>query len=506
MVTLINAPGLKGIKGLQVQSPAPPMGLAYIGAYLKSKGMNYTAIDACGSMLSQLRAHPLLADTLVQGLYTEQIISLIPKNTKVFGFSCMFSHSWPLVHELAGEVKKHFPNALYVVGGEHPSAMSEQILKGGVFDVVVRGEGEETFFELINRFEAQQDWRTVDGTAVLTTAGEYLLNPPRKRVTNIDDLPWPDWDSWHVDKYIAANQIPGVKGERTIPFLANRGCPFSCTFCSNPQMWTTRYVMRSPKSIVDEMEYYHKKYQVKDFAFMDLTFVVNRRQILEFTNEILRRKLDIKYQLPAGTRSEALDDEVVKGLAASGLRNFALAPESASDEIRRVTKKKVNLAEMESAIRRVLDAKLNLCVFFVVGFPEDNRETVMETIRYVRKLARLGVHDVSISKFTPYPGSQYYLDMAKAGNVPLDFNSLDKMIDFFSAEAKSFCPALTSQELHRLMMWGLINFYGLSILYRPWRLISNIWQYFTRGVENTRYMRVFSELLFDRRRWKKAIK
>lgn len=506
MVTLINAPGLKGVKGLQVQSPPPPMGLAYIGAFLKYKGMSYTAIDACGSMLGQLRAHPLFADTLVQGLFTEQVIKLIPENTRVFGFSCMFSHSWPLVHELANEVKKHFPMALFVVGGEHPSAMAEQILKAGVFDVVVRGEGEETFFELVSRFESQQEWRTVDGTAVLNSAGEYILNPPRKRITNIDELPWPDWDSWHIEKYIAADQVPGVKGERTIQLLANRGCPFSCTFCSSPQMWTTRYVMRSVKSIVDEMEYYHRKYQVKNFAFMDLTFIVNRRQILEFTNEILRRNLNIRYQIPAGTRSEALDDEVVKGLAASGLHNFALAPESASDEIRRVTRKKVNLSEMEAAIRRVLKARMNLCVFFVVGFPEDNRETVMETIRYVRKLARMGVHDVSMSKFTPYPGSQYYLEMAKAGNLTLDFNSPDKMIDFFSADARSFCPVLSSRELHWLMMWGLINFYGLSLFYHPWRVISNFWQYFTRGVENTRYMRVFSEILFDRRRWKSAVK
>ena len=482
------------------------MGLAYIGAYLKQKGKSYTAIDACGSRLDQLRSHPMLADTLIQGLTTDEVIKLIPENSVVFGFSCMFSHSWPLVHELASEVKKKFPKALFVVGGEHPSAMAEQILKAGVFDVVVRGEGEETFYEVLSRFESMQDWRSVDGTASLNRAGEYVLNPPRKRIINIDDLPWPDWDSWHIEKYIAANQIPGVKGERTIQILANRGCPFSCTFCSSPQMWTNRYVMRSPKLIVDEMEYYHHKYQVKSFAFMDLTFIVNRRQILEFTNEILRRNLKINYQIPAGTRSEALDDEVVKGLAASGLHNFALAPESASDEIRFVTRKKVNLKEMEAAIGRVLKADMNLCVFFVVGFPEDNRETVMETIRYVRKLAFMGVHDVSISKFTPYPGSQNFIEMTKAGTLNMDFNSPEKMIDFFSAEAKSFCPQLSSRELHWLMMWGLINFYGLSMLFRPWRVISNIWQYFTRGVENTRYMRVFSELLFDRRRWKSTAK
>jgi len=505
-VTLINAPGLKGIKGLQVQSPAPPMGLAYVGAFLKYKGLSYTAIDACGAKLEQLRPHPILADTLVQGLTNEEVIALIPKDTKVFGFSCMFSHSWPLVNGLAKEVKKQFPHSLFVVGGEHPTAMSEQVLKEGLFDVVVRGEGEETFFELVSRYNSQQDWHTVDGTACLNSAGEYVLNSPRKRITNIDELPWPDWDSWNVENYISAKQIPGVQGDRTIQLLANRGCPYSCTFCSSPQMWTTRYVMRSPKSIVDEMELYKKKYQIKEFSFMDLTFVVNRRQILEFTNEILQRKLDIRYQLPAGTRSEALDDEVVKGLAESGLRNFALAPESASDEIRRVTRKKVKLSDLEAAIERALKAKLNLCVFFVVGFPEDNRETVKETIRYVRKLARMGVHDVAISKFTPYPGSQYYFDLAKAGKLTLDFSSPENMIDFFSAEAKSFCPALSSRELHWLMMWGLINFYGLSLLFHPWRLVSNIWQYFARGVENTRYMRVFSELFFDRRRWKSAAK
>ncbi len=110
--------------------------------------------------------------------------------------------------------------------------------------------------------------------------------------------------------------------------LATRGCPYSCTFCSSPDMWTTRYYARSPASVVDEIADYVERYGISNVDFEDLTAFINRDWILAFCAELVRRDLHISYQLPSGTRSEALDAEVLAPLWRSGCRNLTYAPES----------------------------------------------------------------------------------------------------------------------------------------------------------------------------------
>ena len=123
MITLINHPGLKTSTGLQLQTPSPPIGLAYLGAYLKSRGHGYTAVDACGAALSQVKPYGRRADTWIQGLSVEEVLERVPEGTRVVGFTCLFSHCWPLVLDIARELRKRLPEALFVAGGEHPTAL-----------------------------------------------------------------------------------------------------------------------------------------------------------------------------------------------------------------------------------------------------------------------------------------------------------------------------------------------------------------------------------------------
>jgi anaerobic magnesium-protoporphyrin IX monomethyl ester cyclase len=502
VIALVNHPGLKKASGLQLQTPSPPIGLAYIGGQLRKHGIPYIAVDACGEALDQIRPYGRRSGVLVQGLTPQQAVDRIPESTEIVGFTCLFSHCWPLVMEIARPLREKLPRACFVAGGEHPSAQPAQVLADGTFDAVVLGEGEETFLELVRRIEAGASWRNVDGIAHFTD-GRIVRTPARRRVTDIDSIPYPDWDRWPIERYIAEHQVTGVHLGRSMPILGSRGCPYACTFCSNEQMWTRRYIMRSPAALVDEMEHLKEKYGVSGFTFMDSTFVINRTKTLAFARELVARRLDVTYQLPAGTRCEAFDEELAQALEASGLRNFAFAPESGSRTVLKAIRKQVDLDELLEAIRIVLRTRMTVGCFFVVGFPSDTPETLRETLRLIRRVARMGVHDVTVSQFTPYPGSADFDDLVAAGKISDDFRELEEIIDFFSGRGRSYAETISAARLQRFMIWAFLNFYVISFLSRPWRLVRNLWAYFTRGTENARYVRFVSEMLVRRPKWRR---
>nr|AFD03221.1 radical SAM domain protein [uncultured bacterium W4-21b] len=503
MITLINHQGLKVSKGIQLQTPSPSIGLAYIGAYLKKHGFDYTAIDACGLAMEKIRSYEHMKDVYIQGISTKEVLERIPDETQIVGFTCLFSCCWPLVFEMAGAVRRRFPGALIVLGGEHGTALPEYSLRTNFIDVIVKGEGEETFLELVQKVEAGEDWSETQGIAYREN-GRFRETSARKRVTDIDKFPLPDWDAWCLEEYIAHEQVTGVNLGRAMPILGSRGCPYACTFCSNENMWTRRYLMRDPKMLVDEMELFRDKYKVSGFTFMDLTFTVNQKKMKSFAYELTERKLGITYQLPAGTRCEAFDEELAFALAESGLKNFAFAPESGSEEILQAIRKQINIKDFLEAVRLVLKTDMVVGCYMVIGFPEDTRKTLTESLRLIRRLALMGLHDITVSQFTPYPGSDYFVALEKEGRIKVDIRSMSAIISFFSSTNESYSRVISSRELYFWMTWMYLNFYVLSFLRRPWRVLKNFFIFFTKGgIENARYMRLFADLFIRRTKWRK---
>lgn len=505
MITLINHPGMKVMEGIQIQTPTPPIGLAYVAAALKERALAYHVIDACGEALEQITPFSLRDDCLLQGLRIDEILDRIPASTDIVGFTCLFSHYWPIVRELARAVRVRFPSALIVLGGEHATAVPEDVLQSGAIDVCVLGEGEETFIRLVEAYRGGLPLAEVRGIAFVDE-GRVRHNGLSPRTRNIDDIPWPDWASFPIEKYVAAQQVSGIHLGRAIPILGTRGCPYQCTFCSSPSMWTTKWIPRDVGKLVDEMAHFQKVYNLEGFTFMDLTFVIHREVVKKFAREVIDRGLRIVYQLPAGTRCEGFDDEVAELLYRSGLRNFAFAPESGSDDVRRLIKKRVDIDRMFAAIRSCLRWPMTIGCYIVIGFPEDSQASLRETSALVRRLAVAGIHDVTISKFTPYPGSAQFRELLAAGKVSLDDRYFLSPMDFFSGKSTSYCDAVTDRQLYRWMLWMFLNFYVISFCLRPWRVLRSFVRYFATGVEETKYMRWFSDKFVLRRRWRRALK
>jgi radical SAM superfamily enzyme YgiQ (UPF0313 family) len=257
----------------------------------------------------------------------------------------MFSVEWLVVRRLIEAIRRAFPRTLLVVGGEHVTACPDYTLTDcPAIDVGVLGEGEESIVDLAAAHADGRDLATVNGI-VFRQGGSLVRTPHRTRIRTIDDIPEPDWTLFPVETYIDNALTHGANLGRSMPILASRGCPYECTFCSSPLMWTTFWTARRPELLVREMKKYMARYGVTNFDFYDLTAIVKKDWILQFGRLLLSEGLQITWQLPSGTRTEVIDAEVSRLLFESGCRIINYAPESGSPpELKRSRRRSIPIA------------------------------------------------------------------------------------------------------------------------------------------------------------------
>ena len=228
------------------EDSAAPIGIAYLAACLLESGHSVTAVDALGEALDKFTPGSHVPNGLRHGLLDEEIIHRIPAVTELIGVSAMFSQQWPLDRELIRSIRAAFPRTPIIIGGEHAT------------DFIVLGEGELTLVDLVSCIETDGDLEEVNGL-YLRRGGELVRTESRKRIRKIDGIPLPAWDLFPIENYLDAEITFGVNFGRAMPMLASRGCPFQCTFCSNPVMYGPLWRARSAQEVLQEALLYQGK-------------------------------------------------------------------------------------------------------------------------------------------------------------------------------------------------------------------------------------------------------
>ena len=247
-------------------------------------------------------------------------------------------------------------------------------------------------------------------------------------------------------------------------------------------MWTTRYVMRTVDDVIAEIKHYIEHYSITSFQFYDLTVFTKKRWTIEFCRRLQNENMDVRWSLPSGTRSEVFDEEVLTLLKATGCDYVAYAPESGSPEVLKRIKKRVHLDRMVESIRPAKRCGLTVRTHLIIGFPDESRREIFETIRFGLKMTAMGFDEAPFFIFSCYPGTEIFEQLRECGEVTLNDDYFLSLVSFNGKFSNLRPPGVTNRhvssiELATLRLGFMMLNYLLSyVLYprRIWRTLRNL--------------------------------
>ena len=484
----------------------PPLGLAYVASALKAAGHHVTFVDGVGEALERYGRAAGYEGLLIHGLPIDEVVARIDPDAHVVGVSSMFSNQWLFIRDLLVAIRARYPEKLVVMGGEHVTACAEYIIEScSAVDACVLGEGEETIADLVDAYRSGRPFAEVAGI-VFRANGKAMRTPKRGRIRAIDDIPEPDWSIVPIERYIDHGITYGANLGRSIPLLASRGCPFQCTFCSSPQMWTTLWQARKPELVVAEMKKYKTRYNVTNFDFYDLTAIVRKQWIADFCNLLIKEKLNVTWQLASGTRSEAIDSEITPLLYEAGCRLVIYAPESGSPEELKRIKKKVKLDRMISSMRDAHRAGIETKANMIFGMLGMTWHDVLHSYMFIARMAVIGVNNVAGYPFSPYPGSEDFTKLMTQGRAKLGDEYFMGLLmlcrNLHTKNTVSYNERFGSRTLALVCSGAFLLFYAVSFAVRPWRPLQIAYTNFVKREASSILTLAFTNM----RRKKAALK
>jgi len=486
----------------------PAVAYAYISAYLRKKGYKTVMVDAIGEGINKIWKLKKYPGFKCQGLTFKEIIHRIPKEVDVIGFSTMFSGEWPVIRDFIIETRKHFPKALFVAGGEHITALTEYSLRDcPALDVCIRGEGEETFYQLLEVYRKKKTFKGVNGVGYLDKKGRYQQGKGIRRIEDINTIPWPHWPEGYLEKFWESERSYGISTKRDMPLLFSRGCPYQCKFCSNITMWGHKYKLRDIDDIIKEVKHYIKKYNITSIQLYDLTAIVSKDWIIKFCQSVIKEGIKLNWSLPSGTRSEALDKETLSLLKKIGFNYLVYAPESGSQKTLNIVKKQIQLKKITQSILEAKRQGLTLRANLIIAFPHERLWDIFKTLSYGLRLSIKGVDEVPLFIFYPYPGTEIFQKLLDKKKIVLNDDFFFKLnplnSDYLSTNVLSYNPHISARMLGIIRTIFMLMNYGIGYLFYPQRIFRTIKNLFSKGKATTvfehRLKNLFSRKFSEKR-------
>ena len=399
---------------------APPIGLHYLGALLKELGHKVTLLNWHDAK------------------NTPEVVSdaLATLKPDCVGFSIFHDNRWGGI-QLAKLFKERFPGVPIVFGGIGATFLDEHLLRHFPWiDMVVRGEGERTFPELIRRLESGESYEELPGLT-LRVGDAIRRNEDAERIDDLDRLPLP------AEHY-------------TYHHLAlSRGCPGKCTFCGSPWFWGPRVRFHSAAYFVKQIELLYEKGQ-RFFNFSDDTFTLRKKLVLEICALIRAKQLDITWA--AISRVDCIDADMLKAMRLAGCIQISFGVESGSAQIRNVLNKKFKEEQIRRAFSLTVSYGILARAYIIYGCPGESPETVADTIRLLKEIRPLVTlfHVLAL-----FPGTYLY-DLFKSQTGATDDIWLQREEDlaFFEIDANQSRESVAriGQELKQELQKSIPEF------------------------------------------------
>ena len=382
-ICLISPPYNSAVKSV-VGVSSPPLGLAYIA-----------------SVLRQNREVKIIDSNILNYAIGDVERELRSFNPDVVGITSVTPSIYE-AYKVAETAKKVREDCTVVLGGPHATFMPRETMEECKYiDIIVRGEGEETTRELIENIEKGAPLNEVKGITFREKNG-IIDTEPRLFIKNIDNIPFPSRDLLPMHLY----KFNGVK---YTTMLTSRGCPFKCSFCSSSRLFGGYWRGRSPENVLEEMKTVYEEYGIRNIEFMDDTFTLNQERAEKICDEIIKQGWDISWG--ASSRVDTLSKKLVEKMKKAGCWIIFLGIESGSQKILDAIGKRITLEQVKKAVKILKDAGIQVLGSFIIGFLQDTKETIKETIKFAKSL---NLNYAEFSILTPYPGTPIFDYAARA--------------------------------------------------------------------------------------------
>ena len=370
-----------------------PLGIFYLASYLRKNNYDVHITDAEALKMT-----------------TEEVVWEIKELNPAFVGISSTTVAFHRALEVATHIKKEMEDVVTIIGGPHVTSNVNHAMSFGAFDFGVLREGEITLLELLNTISDKMPINKIEGIAYLNHEGKVVVNPFREYIKDLDELPLPAYD---LIKDISLYSPP-PSNYRTLPvvnIITSRGCPNQCTFCDR-NVFGKKYRERSAENVFEEINYLHAKFGIKEIAFVDDTFLINKKRVHELFDLI--RENGLKFHWTCMARINNVNYDFLKYLKDNGCWNIAFGIESGDENILKIIRKKISLSKVTEVIDWCYKLKIKTKGFFIVGHPLETVATIDKTIQFARKL-RLDAVVVTIN--TPIPGSPQYEEASQYGSI-----------------------------------------------------------------------------------------
>ncbi len=358
-----------------IESLTMPLGLLYLAARLEQAGCEVHLEDL------QLTRSPL----------TRLEIALHAHPPAVAGITS-FSLNLSMASKILQKVKRFSPDTVTVWGGPHVSFDDREILHQHPWvDVVVRGEGEETLAEVVDRVRLGKSFEGVLGITYRGEDGDFSTNPSRPFRQDLDQLPRPAWHLLKLSQYRAFGDGASL--------ITSRGCPHRCVFCVGRKMIGAKGRFRKPEAVVDEMEAL-AQLGFRRVRIEDDLFTFRRERALAICKEMDSRGLTIRWR--AYSRVDTIDAELLRWMKRTGCERLLYGAESGSPEILEKIRKGITPEQTRRAVEMTREAGIGVLASFVLGLPGETPQTLQQTLQFAESLQV----PYSLNLLTPYVGTE----------------------------------------------------------------------------------------------------
>ena len=397
-----------------IMRPYPPLGILYISSYLEANGFANEVYDATFSNLTALKDHIAATQPAMIGIYTNLMTKL--NVLKIIRFL---------------KDDPSLQNIKIVLGGPEVRNHKEKFLAFGA-DVIVFGEGEDTMLDLVKAWSVglEPDLQNMQGIAFKTSEGITVM-PDRVLIRDINQLPFPNRKK--IDLQLYFNAWKQKHGFSMVNVNTMRGCPYSCKWCSRA-VYGGSYRRRSPKLVVDEIQWLQKNYRFDMIWFVDDVFTINHKWLHEFAAEIETRKVVVSYEII--TRSDRVNEEVLQLLKQSGCFRVWIGAESGSQKIIDAMDRRVKVEQVRETIKMVKTYGMEAGTFIMLGYPGEEESDIKETLHHL-KYSNPDYYTITVAY--PIKGTPLYSEVENIFTEELPWEtSTDRDIDFKRRYKRSY--------------------------------------------------------------------